>query len=145
MKIKPHLLTLFAFVMILSATSCKKDSEDPTESGIFKVRYEISTSSAGLTFNDENVAVAYTNAYFNAETITDLPKGGTKWTKEITIQELKRGNPVVIVGILQFKGIVGSVTTRIYVNDVKKSETIQGVPQNSNGYPLVTINATYTF
>ncbi|HTE26828.1 hypothetical protein [Flavitalea sp.] len=145
MKIKIHLLTLSALVMILSAVSCNKDSDDQTESGPVKVKYEISTSSTSLTFKDGNPAVAYTNANFNAETITDLPGGGIKWTKEFTIQETKKGNSVVIVGILQFKGITGGVTTRIYINDVKKSETIQGVPQNGDGYPLVNINATYTF
>jgi hypothetical protein len=132
--------------MILCAISCKKSSNDPpAESQTVKVKYEISTSSSGLTFNDANPAVAYTNAYFNAETITDLPNGGIEWAKEFTIQQVKKGDPLVIIGILQLKGITGVITTRIYINDIKKSETIQGVPENGDGYPLVNINATYAF
>lgn len=129
--------------MMSGIISCKKDTNDSLDNTI-KVRYEITST---LAFNNDPAyasvhSIGYTNATYNVETVTNL--SGKVWTKEFTISEPRKDYPVVVTGSVILQGIIGQVTTKIYVNGVVKSETNQAVQQISDELSMAAINASYT-
>lgn len=145
MKIKTLLLTISSFVMILSMTSCKKDSNKSSDNGPIKVKYEITSTLPFSTDPDYALlkSVGYTNATYNVEVISDL--SGKTWSKEVLIQEIKKDYPITVFGTVVLNGVTGTVNTKISINGVVKSETNQIVQKISDELSTVVINANYTF
>jgi hypothetical protein len=130
MSLRKVLPISLSTILIVFLFGCKKDNNTPP--AVITVKYEI-TTTAPLLDTTAMGSIQYTDSTGTDRTTSDFYPGHTSWTKTFTLTTATRPLTLKLsTPISYFLASQGSITGKIYVNDVLQTTSFSSTTNSFN-------------